>query len=152
MILEDRLREIGGEIRPSDEVAAARARERYLTLPKPPGSLGYLEEIGVRLSGMAGEVPPPIPENPAVVICAGDHGVLARGVSPWPQEVTAAMVRNFCAGGAAANILARTVGARISILDIGVAKELGRHPLLRTAKVRPGTEDLSRGPAMSRED
>src|SRR5919202_5872457 len=152
MILEDRLREIGGEIRPSDEVAAARARERYLTLTKPPGSLGYLEEIGVRLSGMAGEVPPPIPENPAVVICAGDHGVLARGVSPWPKEVTAAMERHFCAGSAAANVLAGTVGARVRVLDVGVAADLEQQPLLRTAKRRFGTNDLSRGPAMSRED
>src|SRR5919202_616860 len=139
MILEDRLREIGGEIRPSDEVAAARARERYLTLPKPPGSLGYLEEIGVRLSGMAGEVPPPIPENPAVVICAGDHGVLERGVSSWPQAITAAMVRNICDGGAAVNAIAKTVGARVSVLDVGVAGELERHPRLRAAKVRRGT-------------
>ncbi|MDQ3911707.1 MAG: nicotinate-nucleotide--dimethylbenzimidazole phosphoribosyltransferase [Actinomycetota bacterium] len=152
MSLEDRLREIGGEIRPSDEVAVARARERYLRLTKPPGSLGYLEEIGVRLSGMAGEVPPLIPENPAVVICAGDHGVLERGVSSWPKEVTAAMVRNFCAGGAAANVLARSVGARVSVLDVGVAADLEWHPLLRTAKRQAGTDDLSRGAAMSRED
>jgi nicotinate-nucleotide--dimethylbenzimidazole phosphoribosyltransferase len=86
------------------------------------------------------------------VICAGDHGVLARGVSPWPKEVTATMVENFCSGGAAANAIARTIGARISILDVGVAAGLERHPLLRTAKVRPGTDDLSRGPAMGRED
>ncbi len=101
---------------------------------------------------MAGECPPPVPENPAVVICAGDHGVLARGVSPWPAEVTAAMVENFCAGGAAVNAFARTVGARVSVLDVGVASRLEDHPLLRTAKVRPGTEDLSGGPATSREE
>ena len=121
-------------------------------LTKPPGSLGRLEELGARLSGMAGEVPPPVSESPAVVICAGDHGVLARGVSPWPKEVTATMVGNFCAGGAAANVIAKTVGARVSVLDVGVASELERHPLLRTAKKRAGTEDLSCGPAMSRED
>ena len=93
-----------------------------------------------------------MPENPAVVICAGDHGVLERGVSPWPQAVTAAMVENFCDGGAAVNAIAKTVGARVSVLDVGVVGELEGHPLLRTAKVRRGTEDLSRGPAMSREE
>jgi nicotinate-nucleotide--dimethylbenzimidazole phosphoribosyltransferase len=149
---EDRVRELAGEVQPLDEAAAERARERHLALTKPPGSLGRLEGLGARLSGMAGEVPPPVPESSAVVICAGDHGVLARGVSPWPKEVTAAMVGNFCAGGAAANVIAKTVGARVSVLDVGVASELEQHPLLRAAKKRAGTEDLSRGPAMSRDD
>lgn len=111
-----------------------------------------MEELGARLAGMAGACPPPAPENPAVVICAGDHGVLERGVSPWPKEVTAAMVGNFCNGGAAVNTIAKTVGARVSVLDVGVASELDRHPLLRGGKVRTGTDDLSRKPAMSRED
>jgi nicotinate-nucleotide--dimethylbenzimidazole phosphoribosyltransferase len=100
---------------------------------------------------MAG-APPPVPESPAVVVCAGDHGVLARGVSPWPIELTAAMVENFCAGGAAVNAIARTVGVRVSVLDVGVASDLDRHPLLRGAKVRRGTDDLSEGPAMGREE
>lgn len=152
MSIKDRVREIAGEVRPLDEAAAVRARERHLALAKPPGSLGRLEEIGARLSGIAGEVPPPVPGDPAVVICAGDHGVLERGVSPWPKEVTAAMVKNFCSGRAAANAIARTVGARVSVLDAGVAADLERHPLLRTARKRPGTGDLSRGPAMSREE
>lgn len=152
MALEERVSELAGEVRPTDVEAAANARERHLTLTKPPGSLGRLEELGARLSAMAGEVPPPVPGDPAVVICAGDHGVLARGVSPWPKEVTAAMVENFCAGGAAVNAIARTVGARVSVLDVGVASELGRHPLLRGARVRAGTEDLSTGQSMSREE
>ncbi len=152
MALEDRVRELAEEVRHPNEDTVARARERHLTLTKPPGSLGRLEELGARLSGMAGEVPPPVPENPAVVICAGDHGVLARGVSPWPKEVTAAMVENFCSGGAAVNAIARSVGARVSVLDVGVASELGWHPLLRGAKVRSGTDDLSAGQSMSREE
>ena len=134
-----------------DEAAAEEARRRHLGLTKPPGSLGRLEELGARLAGMAGECPP-VPESPAVVVCAGDHGVLERGVSPWPQEVTAAMVGNFCTGGAAVNGVAKTVGARVSVLDVGVAGELEKHPLLRAAKVRGGTDDLSRGPAMTREE
>ena len=152
MSLEDRVRELADEISPPDEAAAREALKRHAGLAKPRGSLGRLEGLGARLAAMAGECPPPVPESPAVVISAGDHGVLDRGVSPWPQEVTAAMVRNFCEGGAAANAVAKTVGARVSVLDVGVAAEPERHPLLRAAKVRPGTDDLSAGPAMSREE
>ena len=152
MALEDRVLELAAEIPPLDEAAASEARRLHLGLAKPPGSLGRLEDLGVRLAGMSGECPPPVPENPAVLVCAGDHGVLERGVSPWPQAVTAAMVGNFCDGGAAVNAIAKTVGARVSVLDVGVAGELEGHPLLRTAKVRRGTEDLSRGSAMSREE
>ena len=152
MALEDRVRELAQEIPPPEGIAAEEARKRHLQLTKPPGSLGRLEELGARLAGMAGECPPPLPHNPAVVVCAGDHGVLERGVSPWPQAATAAMVRNFCDGGAAVNAIAKTVGARVSVLDVGVASELERHPLLRAAKVRYGTDDLSRGQAMSREE
>jgi len=150
--LEDRVRELADEVPPLDTAAAQEARERHARLAKPQGSLGRLEGLGGRLAGIIGECPPPVPQNPAVVICAGDHGVLDRGVSPWPRAVTAAMVRNFCDGGAAVNAIARTVGARVSVLDVGVAAELERHPLLRAAKVRPGTDDLSAGPAMDRED
>jgi nicotinate-nucleotide--dimethylbenzimidazole phosphoribosyltransferase len=150
--LEDRVKELAEEVEPADASATEWAHGLHRRLLKPPGSLGRLEDLGVRLAGMAGESPPPVLENPAVVVCAGDHGVLAQGVSPWPKEVTAAMVENFCAGGAAVNALARTVGARVSVLDVGVASELERHPLLRGAKVRPGTDDLSEGVAMSREE
>jgi nicotinate-nucleotide--dimethylbenzimidazole phosphoribosyltransferase len=150
--LEDRVRELAGEVEPVDASAAESARDLHRRLLKPPGSLGRLEDLGVWLAGMAGESPPPVPENPAVIVCAGDHGVLTQGVSPWPKEVTGAMVENFCAGGAAVNALARTVGARFTVLDVGVASDLERHPLLRGAKVRRGTGDLSEGPAMSREE
>ena len=152
MALEDRVRELAQEVEPADASAAEAARERHRRLLKPPGSLGRLEELGVRLAAMAGECPPPVPESPAVVVCAGDHGVLKQGVSPWPKEVTATMVENFCRGGAAVNALAKGVGARVSVLDVGVASDLVRHPLLRGAKVRRGTEDLSEGPAMGREE
>jgi nicotinate-nucleotide--dimethylbenzimidazole phosphoribosyltransferase len=149
---EDRVTELAGEVEPADASAIEATRERHRCLLKPPGSLGRLEEIGSRLAGMASEHPPPVPENPAVVVCAGDHGVLARGISPWPKEVTAAMVESFCAGGSAVNAIARTVGARVSVLDVGVATDLDRHPLLRMAKVKPGTDDLGQGSAMSREE
>ncbi|MGI9048116.1 MAG: nicotinate-nucleotide--dimethylbenzimidazole phosphoribosyltransferase [Rubrobacteraceae bacterium] len=152
MALEDRILELASDVPPLDRAASEHALERHVGLTKPPGSLGRLEDLGVRLSGMSGECPPPVPENPAVVIAAGDHGVLDRGVSPWPKEVTAVMVGNFCGGGAAANAIARGVGARVSVLDVGVATDLERHPLLRSAKVRAGTRDLSREAAMDREE
>ncbi len=152
MALEDRVHELADEVPPPDEAAARAALRRHSGLAKPPGSLGRLEGLGPRLSAMAGEAPPPVPGSPAVVVCAGDHGVLDRGVSPWPRSVTAVMVRAFCEGGAAVNAVAKTVGARVSVLDVGVAEQLERHPMLRAAKVRPGTGDLSAGPAMSREE
>ena len=152
MALEDRVLELAAEVPPPDSAAVLEAQERHSGLAKPQGSLGRLEGLSARLAGMTGECPPPVPESSAVVVCAGDHGVLDRGVSPWPRAVTAAMVRNFCEGGAAVNAIAKTVGARVSVLDVGVAAELERHPLLRAAKVRPGTGDLSAGPAMSREE
>jgi nicotinate-nucleotide--dimethylbenzimidazole phosphoribosyltransferase len=149
---EDRVSELAGEVEPADASALEAARERHRRLLKPPGSLGRLEDLGARLAGMVGFSPPPVPGSPAVVVCAGDHGVLAQGVSPWPKEITAAMVENFRAGSAAVNALAQTVGARVSVLDVGVASDLEHHPLLREAKVRRGTDDLSKEPAMSREE
>ena len=152
MSLEERVMDLAAEVPPPNGPAADEAGRRHLTLTKPPGSLGRLEELGARLAGMAGICPPAVPEDPAVVVCAGDHGALDRGVSPWSREVTAAMVQNFCGGGAAVNAIAKTVGARVSVLDVGVAGDLERHPALRAAKVRPGTDDLSRGQAMGREE
>ena len=90
-----------------------------------------------------------MPEQPAIAVFAGDHGVLAQGVSPWPQEVTAQMVGTFCAGGAAINALARRVGATLTVVDVGVATALADHPMLRRHNIRLGTADLAVGPAMT---
>ncbi|MDP9477077.1 MAG: nicotinate-nucleotide--dimethylbenzimidazole phosphoribosyltransferase [Actinomycetota bacterium] len=92
MAFEDRAKELAGDVIPPDEGAAERAGERHLALAKPPGSLGVIEDLGAKLAAISGKMPPPVPENAAGVVCAGDHGVLKRGVSPWPREVTAAMV------------------------------------------------------------
>jgi nicotinate-nucleotide--dimethylbenzimidazole phosphoribosyltransferase len=135
-----------------DQKAAADARRRCDRLTKPPGSLGRLEELGVRLAAMAGRCPPPVPAQPALIVAAGDHGVLAQGVSPWPAEVTAVMVSALCRGKAAANVLADMVGATVSVLDAGVATDLTAHPRLRSAGIRRGTADCSAGPAMTREE
>ncbi|MEU7590180.1 nicotinate-nucleotide--dimethylbenzimidazole phosphoribosyltransferase [Micromonospora sp. NPDC049230] len=111
-------------IGPADEAAMAAARELHGRLTKPAGSLGALEELAVRLAGLAGACPPPLPEPAAVAIFAGDHGVHAQGVSPWPQEVTAQMIGNFLAGGAVVNAFARQAGASVTVVDVGVATPL----------------------------
>lgn len=129
-------------------MAAARAHQARLT--KPAGSLGALEELSVRLAGLAGSFPPPLPEPAAVVVFAGDHGVHARGVTPWPVEVTAQMVANFLAGGAVVNAFARQVGAQVTVVDVGVAATLAEAPGLVDAKVRPGTRDMTVEPALTR--
>jgi nicotinate-nucleotide--dimethylbenzimidazole phosphoribosyltransferase len=139
-------------IRPLDEAAMAAARERQARLTKPAGSLGALEELSVRLAGLAGTCPPPIPEPAAVAVFAGDHGVHAQRVTPWPQEVTAQMVANFLAGGAVVNALATQVGASVTVIDVGVAVALEPAPGLVIAKVRPGTRDLSVEPALTTDE
>ena len=83
-----------------DAVAELAARERLDRMTKPPGSLGVLEDVAAQLAGIAGTCPPPLPAPATVAVFAGDHGVHAQGVTPWPQEVTAQMVANFLAGGA----------------------------------------------------
>ncbi len=136
-------------IRRLDDEAMAEAAVLQDRLTKPRGALGRLETLGIRLAGIAGVSPPPVPAPAAVAVFAGDHGVLAQGVSPWPQEVTAQMVANFCAGGAAINVIARQVGARVVVVDVGVAATLDDAPRLLQRKVRPGTSDLSVEPAMT---
>lgn len=134
---------------PLDQPATAEAAALHDRLAKPRGALGRLEDVGIRLAGMAGTCPPPVPQPVAVVVFAGDHGVLAEGVTPWPQEVTAQMVAAFCAGGAAINVLARQVGAEVTVVDVGVAADLDPAPGLLLRKVRPGTANLASGPAMT---
>ncbi|WDZ88236.1 nicotinate-nucleotide--dimethylbenzimidazole phosphoribosyltransferase [Micromonospora cathayae] len=111
-------------IRPLDGSAMSAARELQARLTKPAGSLGALEDLSVRLAGLAGTCPPPLPEPAAVAIFAGDHGVHAQGVTPWPQEVTAQMIGNFLAGGAVVNAFARQAGASVTVVDVGVATPL----------------------------
>src|SRR3954452_18511620 len=139
-------------LRPADPHAAADARARQDTLTKPRGALGALEDVSVRLAGITGTCPPPVPATPAVAVFAADHGVHARGVTPWPQEVTAQMVANFLAGGAAVNALARQAGVRVIVVDVGVAADLAPAEGLWSQPVRRGTRDLTVGPAMTREE
>jgi nicotinate-nucleotide--dimethylbenzimidazole phosphoribosyltransferase len=128
--------------------SAARARQEQLT--KPPGSLGRLEELAIRIAGITGEARPRL-ERQLIVVAAADHGVTAQGVSAYPAEVTRQMVRNFLAGGAAISVLARHAGARVLVVDAGVAGEPIEDPALPRLGLPGGTEDITRGPAMSLE-
>jgi len=138
-----------GSIPPLDSAAEQAARARLDRLTKPPGSLGVLEDIVAQLAAITGRVQPAL-DWPAVLVAAADHGVVAEGVSPYPQAVTAQMVRNFLRGGAAVNALAAAAGARVIVVDAGVAADLPDHPDLRRAAAARGTGNLRREPAMSR--
>ena len=148
--MTDSLEDVIARIGEVDPAAAAAARERQARLTKPAGSLGRLEELGERLAAIAGTCPPPVPTPVDIAVFAGDHGVLAQGVTPWPAEVTAQMVANFLGGGAAINVLARQLGATVHVVDVGVATPIpGDHGGLVEAKVAAGTRDLAEGPALS---
>ncbi|MFE0692088.1 nicotinate-nucleotide--dimethylbenzimidazole phosphoribosyltransferase, partial [Streptomyces xiamenensis] len=148
----DLLSETLEDIRPLDAQALAEAWERQKRMTKPSGALGALEVISAQLCGLSRHCPPPLPEPAAVAIFAGDHGVHAQGVTPWPQEVTGQMVANFLGGGAVCNAFAQQVGAEVCVIDVGVRGELPGQPGLMPRKVRPGTADITAGPAMSREE
>jgi nicotinate-nucleotide--dimethylbenzimidazole phosphoribosyltransferase len=127
-----------------------QALDRQNMLTKPYGSLGRLEALSVRLAGMAGRLDW-LPGRRAVIVFAGDHGVAAQGVSAFPQEVTAQMVMNFLNGGAAINVLARQMGARVLVVNAGVAPDLPDHAAMINTPVARGTADFSQGPAMTDE-
>lgn len=142
--------EVIASIQPADAGAMRSALSRQRNLTKPPGSLGRLEDVSVQLAGIFGTERPTI-GGKAVIVAAGDHGVVAQGVTAYPQEVTAQMALNFLSGGAAVSAIARRVGAQQIIVDAGVAADLPAHPELRSIRIGRGTADISVGPAMSRE-
>jgi nicotinate-nucleotide--dimethylbenzimidazole phosphoribosyltransferase len=154
-------------------MAMAATAARLDRLTKPPGSLGRLEDLAIRLAGITGR-PDATVARRAIVVAAADHGVARRGVSAYPAEVTAQMVANFVAGGAAINVLAAAVGASVTVVDAGVAGPIPSKPSassggaggsqataapalppggrLISVRIRPGTADMTEGPAMSREE
>jgi nicotinate-nucleotide--dimethylbenzimidazole phosphoribosyltransferase len=142
--LEETLARIGR----LDEAAAASALERQNDLTKPRGALGILEDISVRIAGITGN-PRPQPGRKMVLVLAADHGVTQEGISLYPSEVTPQMVHNFLAGGAAINVLARHAGAEVRVVDMGMASPFD-HPDLISRRVKPGTDNMAVGPAMSR--
>ena len=143
------LDEVIAGIHPADESAKSKATLRQAKLTKPPGSLGQLEDLSIRLAGIFG-AEQPTNHHKTVIIAAADHGVMAQNVTGYPQEVTAQMVLNFLSGGAAINAIARTMGVELVVVDAGVATPLPAHPQLRVAAGRRSTNDITKGPAMSR--
>lgn len=148
------LKETVGAIVAQDPKSRAAARARLEQLTMPYWALGRLMDLAEDLAGMTRSLRPPV-ERKAVVVMAGDHGVAAEGVSKYPQEVTQQMVYNFVNGGAGINALARVSGARVVVVDMGVAGDLG--PLAAEGKILSrrigaGTGNMAVGPAMSRED
>ena len=133
-----------------DQKALAAATARQNTLTKPPGSLGRLEELSIQLAGISG-TPIPSIKDKVIITMAGDHGIVAEGVSAYPQEVTPQMVLNFLYGGAAINALAQHVGARIVVVDMGIAADMEPHPSLVIKKIAHGTANMTQGPAMTRQ-
>ena len=133
-----------------DRHAMKRAQERMDDLTKPPGSLGRLEETVVRLSGMTSRVVPSI-TRAAAIIFAADHGVSEESVSAYGREVTEEMVVNMCMGTAVSSVLARNQGVSLTVVDVGVRNTV-RHPKAMVRKVAAGTQNFTKGPAMSREE
>jgi nicotinate-nucleotide--dimethylbenzimidazole phosphoribosyltransferase len=133
-----------------DHAAAAAARAALDGKTKPRGSLGRLEDLACRIAGIRGEARPGR-LDPAVVVCAADHGIAREGVSAYPQEVTGQMLRTFASGGAAVCVLARQAGARLIVADLGVLEPVG-HPAILDRRVRAGTANAVLGPAMTREE
>src|SRR5262245_25401624 len=138
-------------VRPLDRGAMEQAQGRLDSLTKPPGSLGRLEDLAVALAGITGTSRPRIRRR-VVVVCAADHGIAAQGVSAYPTAVTAQMVYNFVRGGAAINVLARRANARVVVADLGVDHDFPPDLPIVHGKVGRGTADMTRGPAMSRDD
>lgn len=131
-----------------DHEAAEAARHRQDTLTKPLGSLGMLEELSIKIAGITGNSLPRITRK-AVIVMAADHGVVAEGVSAYPQEVTPQMVYNFIRGGAGINVLARHVGAKVFVVDMGIAADIDDACVL-VKKINHGTKSMAKGPAMTR--
>jgi len=147
---EDRLAAVVFAVTPTEPAAEERAWARLDSLTKPPRALGRLEEIAARVARIQGTDHPSV-SSKTILLMAGDHGVVAEGVSPFPQDVTWQMVANFSAGGAAINQIARSVGADVEVFDVGVVRDLAEFPGIRHANVAHGTENMASCPTMTRE-
>ena len=137
-------------IQPIDPEWICRAELHQASLTKPPGSLGRLEEVANRVVAIQQSLTPTV-EHACIVIFAADHGVTAEGVAPYPSAVTGQMVANLLAGGAGVNALARVARADVHVVDIGVASDLGAASGVHLRRVAPGTKNMAREPAMTRQ-
>ncbi|MDF1541724.1 MAG: nicotinate-nucleotide--dimethylbenzimidazole phosphoribosyltransferase [Anaerosomatales bacterium] len=150
MDARERIRTLLDSVRPTDPAAERRAWARLDTLTKPPRSLGRLEEVAAAIARIQGTDRPSVTRK-AIILMAGDHGVVAEGVSPYPQSVTWQMVANFAAGGAAINQIASSVGADLLLYDLGVVGDTSVFTGVNQAKVVRGTANMRLGPALTRD-
>jgi nicotinate-nucleotide--dimethylbenzimidazole phosphoribosyltransferase len=142
------------KIQPQDQQARSEALTRLQQLTMPSWALGRLMDLAMDMAGITGSMKPPA-EQKVIVIMAGDHGVVAEGVSKYPQEVTCQMVRNFINGGAGINAIARTTRSKVVVVDLGVAGDLSdlvESGLVLSKRIGPGTRNIAQGPAMNREE
>jgi nicotinate-nucleotide--dimethylbenzimidazole phosphoribosyltransferase len=151
MIKMEKIQKVIEKIEPIDRQMMEKAQKRLDFLTKPRGSLGRLEELAKIVVGIKGEDSPNL-KNKVIFTLAGDHGITIEGVSAFPQEVTRQMVYNFLQGGAGINVLACHIGARVVVVDMGVACDLKPHPDLVIRKINYGTKNMLKEPAMSREE
>jgi len=142
------LTDIIKNIQPLDKNAMSLARARQEILTKPAGSLGRLEDLSIRLAGIQAKSKPQVKQK-AVIVMVADHGVVAEGTSAYPQTVTAQMVLNFVRGGAAINVISRQIGARVIVVDIGIAGKTSSFLGILRHKIAQGTQNMCVGPAMS---
>jgi nicotinate-nucleotide--dimethylbenzimidazole phosphoribosyltransferase len=148
MSMSSILQETCARIAPPDAAIAEQTQRKLDFKTKPRRSLGRLEDLACRYAAITGSATPSLPRK-AVVVMGADHGVAAQGVSAYPQQVTAQMLLNFAAGGAAINVLARHADARVVVVDMGVLEPVIA-PGIESARIAAGTQDFSRGPAMTR--
>lgn len=146
----DKLNSVLEKIKPVDRSNDEITQKRLDNLTKPKDSLGRLEEFAKRIVAITGKENPDLSRK-IIITMAGDHGVTEEGVSAYPKEVTAQMVYNFLNGGAGINVLANHIGAKVVVVDMGVAEELKYHPDLVVKKVAKGTNNFAKGPAMTKE-
>jgi len=140
-----------GSIAGADRAAMDKARRRQAELAKPPGSLGRLEDLSVRLAGMTGKVQNSL-ENKVLLVFAADNGVVEEGVSSAPQSVTAAQTVNLTRGVTGASSIAARLGCRVIVCDVGVNADLSAYPAVLDRKIARGTKNIAREAAMTRED
>lgn len=130
-----------------DAAMRQAAAQRQTQLTKPPGALGRLETVAIKLAALQGVKRPAI-DRVQIVVFAGDHGVTAEGVSAFPQAVTAEMVKNFARGGAAISVTARELGAELEVINLGTAHDTGALQGVRHYNLGPGSTNFVQGPAM----
>jgi nicotinate-nucleotide--dimethylbenzimidazole phosphoribosyltransferase len=147
----DTIAALRARVTPPAAAEAAAIRTRLDALAKPPGSLGALERVALELARISGDPPPPLTRR-RILVFAADHGVARRGVSAYPADVTAQMCGLFVAGGAAINVIARSVGAEVTVIDVGVEAPADALRGVLARKVRRGTRDLAEGPALTHDE